>query len=206
MSELDLKALLLELGQAGCQGNLKDYGSWIEYRNGGPVDGDAIQSTMDGLLEEGAFTRHPEFQNEFLAATPPEFPARIEYSVSGMLDDSPIQHVRSRLESFLRFHNVGPEAIIDLSIGTTEAMENAVKYSDHKNIDVSYVIENGEFHIKVVNRMGEVAPEKDIESGKYTSSVTLMRGMMVMVKLFDEMDIDISDEQKEAIFTASKKV
>jgi hypothetical protein len=48
--------------------------------------------------------------------------------------------------------------------------------------------------------------EKDIEAGKYTSTTTLMRGMMVMVKLFDEMDIEILEEEKLAVFQAHKRI
>jgi anti-sigma regulatory factor (Ser/Thr protein kinase) len=110
------------------------------------------------------------------------------------------------MEAFLRSQGTADETLMDISIATTEAMENAVKYSDHSPIEVSYSVENGVFHIMIKNRLSEVRLEKDIEAGKYTSTTTLMRGMMVMVKLFDEMDIEILEEEKLAVFQAHKRI
>ena len=51
-----------------------------------------------------------------------------------------------------------------------------------------------------------IEPEDDIEAGKYDGSITLMRGMMVMVKLFDDVDIDISEDEGLAIFKATTEL
>lgn len=198
---------LLELGRAGCQGNAQDYQSWVRYAYALEVSAEDVDQRLSSMVADGHFRTHPDIPSEFLYAGQPDFPSQIKYRVSGDLNNSPLQMVRSRLEAFLRHHGASEEEIIDVSIGTTEAMENAVKYSDHKDIDVSYEIrDDGVFHIRIVNRIGNVQPEQDIESGKYSGSLTLMRGMMVMVKLFDEMDIDISEEQQLAIFEAHKKL
>ena len=206
-----LKDAILELGNVGCQGNLHDYQAWLRYYHRNKevdfeITDESVSKTLDELISEGSFKTHPEFPDEYLLSNPTSLPDKVEYIVSGALDDSPIQLVRSRLEAFLRSHQVSNEIIIDLTIGTTEAMENAVKYSDHRKIEVSYHITDQVFHIQVINRMGDTSAEEDIEAGKYSSSVTLMRGMMVMVKLFDDMDIDISEETKSAIFKASKNL
>lgn len=197
---------LLQLGNAGCQGNVQDYSAWMRYVYNYDVTSDSLRGCLDSMVQDGHFRTHPEIPSEYLAARPPELPARVEYTVSGDLNHSPLQMVRSRLEAFLRHHGASEDEVIDVSIATTEAMENAVKYSDHRNIDLCYQIQDRVFDIRIVNRIGNVEPEQDIESGKYSGSLTLMRGMMVMVKLFDEMDIDISEEQQQAIFTAHKKL
>ena len=207
MAGVDLKVELQALARTGCQGNAADYAAWL--RHAGKLGANAVEAVgaaLKGLASEGVFRNHPEFEHEFLAQSPEQLPHSVSYSVSRRLEDSPIQMVRSRLDCFLRQHHVTEDHIIDLSIATTEAMENAVKYSDGGEIDVSYQILDSVFKIRVVNRIRDARPEDDIEAGKYSSSVTLMRGMMVMVKLFDEMDIDIQEEKGSAVFTGMKKL
>ena len=208
MSEWGERAIeyLLELGNAGCQGNVQDYAAWVRYVYQHDVSTEALKGCLETMVADGRFQTHPDIPSEYRAANLPGFPPAVEYAVSGDLDNAPLQMVRSRLEAFLRFHGATEPEIIDVSIATTEAMENAVKYSDHRKIEISYWIENEVFNIRIVNRIGDVEPEQDIESGKYSGSLTLMRGMMVMVKLFDEMDIDISESDQQAIFTAYKKL
>ncbi|MCB1308078.1 MAG: ATP-binding protein [Leptospiraceae bacterium] len=201
-----LTTCLLELASAGCQGNLHDFQAWIKYAYSIETDVDALSEVAAELIRSGRLKQHPEIPSELIIAGEISFPERVSYQVSGDLKDSPIQMVRSRMETFLRYFGAGEADIMDLSIATTEAMENAVKYSDHKTIEVTYSLVGGQFDIKIVNRIGEIRLEQDIESGKYSGSTTLMRGMMVMVKLFDEVDIDIIDEKGLAIFTASRKL
>ena len=207
MAGVDLKVELRALAQTGCQGNAADYTAWLRYAGKlGDSAVDSIASALKSLAAEGPFRTHSEFQQEYLATEPEQLPDKVSYSVSSRLEDSPIQMVRSRLDCFLRQHKVSESHIIDLSIATTEAMENAVKYTSGGDITVSYSIADNVFNIRVVNRIRDARPEDDIEAGKYSSSVTLMRGMMVMVKLFDEMDIDIQEEKGSAVFTGMKKL
>lgn len=192
---------------SGCQGNSEDFSSWVAFEiqtNPTPAE---IESALAQLESLGEIAKHGEIQGEFRLAGDPDLPATVSYKVSGDIKNSPIQLVRSRLDAFLRKHRINEEIIIDLSIGTTEAMEDAVKYSDHEQIEVSYEITPERvFNIKIVNSLDEIAPEKDIASGKYSGTATLMRGMMIMVKLFDEMDIDIKDEENVAVFTATRQL
>ncbi len=196
--------ILLDLGRRGCQGTSKDFSAWVHFAAGSADDG--VPAALDALVAAGKFKKHPEVSDEYMLAGELTFAASVEYSVSGELKQSPIQMVRSCMEAFLRAHGTSEDTLIDISIATTEAMENAVKYSDHSPIDVSYQIKDGNFYITIKNRLSEVRLEKDIEAGKYTSTTTLMRGMMVMVKLFDEMDIEIREEEKLAVFQAHKKI
>jgi len=200
-----LEQILVDLGKEGCQGTVKDYAAWVSFETGKDASGD-METILEDLRHRGIFQRHPDIDAEYVFAGPTPFPEKIEYRVSGLLHHSPIQMVRSRMESFLRFHHASEGTVMDISIATTEAMENAVKYSDHSPIAISYRIEGGVFHIMIKNRLSEVRLEKDIEAGKYTSTTTLMRGMMVMVKLFDEMDIEIKEDEKIAVFSALKKL
>lgn len=201
-----LVSRLVELANAGCQGNSKDFESWLKYVYSIEASALRIESALASLVQVGAFRPHPEVPGEYLAARAPRFGASIQYEVSGNLSDAPIQMVRSRLEAFLRCHGASESDIIDLSIATTEAVENAVKYSDHTVIHVEYEILDGEFRIRIINPIKEAAPEQDIEAGKYNSATTLMRGMMVMVKLFDAVDLDISEERRRVTFSATRKL
>ena len=192
---------------SGCQGNSEDFSSWVAFEIQTRHTFAEIESALAQLESEGEIAQHGEIQGEFLLSGVPDLPTLVSYKVSGDIKDSPIQLVRSRLDAFLRKHQISEEVIIDLSIGTTEAMENAVKYSDHEQISVFYEITPERvFSIKIVNSLDEIAPEKDIASGKYSGTATLMRGMMIMVKLFDEMDIDIKDDDNVAVFTATRKI
>lgn len=193
---------LKELGASGCQGNVHDFSVWLKAVYQIQIAESDLQAIINQLVEDGHFTNHHEIKAEYLNKETTSFPGSVKYQVLAQLNASPIQMVRSRLEAFLRNHGAPNLDIVDISIATTEAMENAVKYSDHGMIDVEYSIENKVFQIKIVNKIGDIKPEADIESGKYSGSITLMRGMMVMVKLFDEVDIDIAEDKDLAIFTA----
>ena len=185
MTDSRLHQSLLDLGKTGVQGNIKDFVVWLAYL-GINADESTVHNALNDLAAGGSFQSSSEFPGEFKFSGKLDLPTKVDYHVSGDLNQSPIQLVRSRLESFLKTFGATEEDIIDLTIGTTEAMENAVKYSDHKRIDISYQIRDGIFEIRIENNVSDVEPEKDIEAGKYSASFTLMRGMMVMVKLFDE--------------------
>lgn len=200
-----LDQTILDLASRGCQGTAKDYAAWCQF-HGAAADIAQIEQALERCVSSGTLQRHADIPREFHAAGPLTFPARIEYRVSGEVAASPIQMVRSCMEAFLRFHGAGEDNVIDISIATTEAMENAVKYSDHSPIHVCYWVEARIFHISITNRLSDVRLEQDIAAGKYTSTTTLMRGMMVMVKLFDEMDIQIREDEKIAVFKAHKTI
>lgn len=198
-----LEQTILDLAGRGCQGTVKDFTSWAAFLTGAadPVE---VERVLESCVTGGKLQRHQDIPLEFHASAPLKFPERVDYSVSGEVTAGPIQMVRSCMEAFLRFHRASEENVMDISIATTEAMENAVKYSDHSPIRVSYWIEKEVFYISITNKLSDVRLEQDIADGKYTSTTTLMRGMMVMVKLFDEMDIQIREDEKIAVFAAHK--
>ena len=196
---------LRELVQSGCWGNHKDFASWLRFEYNLDPSAEETLQALNELTAEGMLERHVSISEEFTLASLEQATPITRYRVSGFLKDSPIQMVRSRLETFFRIHGIREELIVDMSIATTEAMENAVKYNDQNPIEIQYSIDNGDFRIEIRNGLREVQIERDIEAGKYNSSLTLMRGMMVMSKLFDDLDIDIKDSENLAIFTARKK-
>ncbi|MCB1140449.1 MAG: ATP-binding protein [Leptospiraceae bacterium] len=197
---------LRELVQSGCWGNHKDFSAWLRFDYNLASSPDETLEALNKMAESGLLEKHESISEEFVLADVSRAIPVTSYRVSGFLKESPIQMVRSRLETFLRLHSVEENIIVDMSIATTEAMENAVKYNDQNPIDIRYSIEAGEFRIEIRNGIREVQIERDIEAGKYNSSLTLMRGMMVMSKLFDELDIEIKDAENLAVFTARKRV
>lgn len=95
--------------------------------------------------------------------------------------------------------------MVDLCIGVLEAVENAVKYGDGTEVEVEYYIDPSQtLFIQIINNLKELNLEQDIERGKFSSTATLMRGMMVMQKLFDELDLEILENKKQAQFNAKK--
>ena len=197
---------LRELVQSGCWGNHRDFVSWLRFEYNLDSSESETLEALNQLVSDGLLEKHVSISEEFVLSSLKNAKPITRYRVSGFLQDSPIQMVRSRLETYFRLNSVREEMIVDMSIATTEAMENAVKYNDHNPIEINYSIENGDFRIEIRNGLREVQIERDIEMGKYNSSLTLMRGMMVMSKLFDDLDIDIKDSENLAVFTARKKV
>ena len=205
MADRDLKYEVVKLAETGCRGNCKDFAAWLTP-NEEPIALEAMEDVLRNLVQEGVFTSYPEYYQEYSLNAQPAFDDSIEYVMSGRLTYSPIQLVRSRLESFLKYHGAGEEDIMDVTIGTTEAMENAVKYSDlSKEIRVTYSLKDMLFEITIINSINKTTPEADIINDKYNR--TLMRGVMVMTKLFDVMTIDyLEDTEDWAVFKAQKKI
>ncbi|MEM7180220.1 MAG: ATP-binding protein [Spirochaetota bacterium] len=129
------------------------------------------------------------------------------YVILGGHEYSPIQYLRSRLEYFLKRKEATEADIMDISIATIEAIENAVKYGDGKEILINYSVASERlFSITITNRIKEFELQTEIERGKYSSNITLMRGVMVMQKLFDNLDLSILDDTKQAKLFAQKKL
>lgn len=195
-----------KLGKTGCQGNPKDYQIWLEVYENLKAGEEEVENILTGLTDSGEFVRDEEINTEFRIAEAVRFPDKVEYTVSGSIESSTLQLVRSRIEAFLKHHKSSPEKIIDINIATVEALENAIKYSDHNDILVTYELRDMTFHIQIINHLGKNSVEQDIKEGKYDGSTTLMRGMMVMIKLFDEVDISISEDKGTATLTAVRKI
>ena len=125
------------------------------------------------------------------------------YEIFGAFEFSPIQYVRSRLESFLKVNNVVEDDLVDVSIATIEAIENAAKYGDGNSVFVSCQIIGKKLELQIINKIKDVDLETELLK-KYTSATTLMKGVMVMQKLFNHVDLQILEETQQAKLYAEK--
>jgi len=132
---------------------------------------------------------------------------KVAYPIIGSLKYSPLQLIRSRLESFLLHFNVKREDLTDISIGVIEAAENAIKYGDGGIVTIEYFLDDKDvFNILIKNPIKAEPIEENIKTGKFSEGFTLMRGIMAINKLFDFFDISRDDNLKEVSFNASKKL
>ena len=199
-----LKSHLLDLAGSGCVGTAQDFLCWVRGKEAG-LTVDHIRMALEKLTTEDVFQKRIDSSGDYFLGKHVMFPESIVFNVASKMEGSPIQLVRSRVDSFLKANQVVPEHITDILIGLTEAMENAIKYSDDRDILVEYTLEASTFHVKITNGIKQGTPEDDIRNGKYTGGMTLMRGMLVMGNVFDNINLEISGETT-AIFSGEKKV
>jgi len=207
MIQNNLETQIIQMGKEGLFGNIKEFYFWnIFLFNSYDLSYKEFTKEFHQLIKNNVFVNNQNLKNEYKYNLEMKFSRFVEYFAPSNLNYSPIQYVRSRLLSFLNYHKVDEEMIYDIVIASIEATENAVKYSSEDKIYVKYFIENYTFYIEIQNKYKIPEIQKDIENGKYNSSITLMRGMLVMSKLFDEMDINLVEDKKLAIFQAKKLI
>lgn len=201
-----VKKALLDLGVSGLYGTASDFRKWLEFSRGWKLSDEEVEAALKQLCDSKSFRQEGDFVEDFLCSRVDPFPDRYAFDCPRDVGDSPIQFFRSRLLSFLRQKGIPSATEVDIVIASVEAIENAVKYSSMGAIGVVLEIDGALFRIEVVNQISPATPDRDIEVGKYDSSRTLMRGMMVMSRLFDEMDIGIDEERRNARFHAWKRI
>lgn len=217
LSQSELEKELNSIIATGVLGNGKDFFSWVsmeikrKFKDLPDCTQEQVSAYLEDLKSKGQIISGKFDEREYIIADNSPLEKKLinsdSYSMLGAGTFSPLQFVRSRLEYFLKRNGVSEEQILDISIGTTEAVENTVKYGDGDLVEVKYSLDKSKvFRISILNQVGEMNLQSDIERGKFSSTATLMRGMMVMQKLFDTMDLDIIDEKKQALFTAEKKL
>jgi anti-sigma regulatory factor (Ser/Thr protein kinase) len=207
MIQNNLETQIIQMGKEGLFGNIKEFYFWnIFLFNSYDLSYKEFTKEFHQLIKNNVFVNNQNFKNEYKYNLEMKFSRFVEYFAPTNLNYSPIQYVRSRLLSFLNYHKVDEEIIYDIVIASIEATENAVKYSSEDKMYVKYFIENYTFYIEIQNKYKIPEIQKDIQNGKYNSSITLMRGMLVMSKLFDEMDINLIEDKKLAIFQAKKLI
>ena len=218
LSDSQLKSELQALFASGACGMSDDFHKWIrmeikrKFREFPDLTLERTSAFLSGMISAGEIEADKFGAGEYRPVKKNGVKknlssGRDQYQFIGEIEFSPMQFVRSKLESFLRNNNIPDDKILDISIGTVEAVENAVKYGNGELVDVKYsVSRNGSFEIEMINRIGKSSITDDIERGKFSEATTLMRGMMVMQKLFDEMDLDIREEESLVRFSARKNV
>lgn len=196
---------ITEMANLGLFGTIKEFYLWYYFLfNDLEINYKSFSKVFHNLIANKVFINNQNLRNEYIYNNQISFSNFVEFISPANLLYSPIQFVRSRLISFLNYFGVQEGILYDIVIGVVEAVENAVKYSSDDKIYVKYFIENNIFYVEIQNRYKEPEVDQDISKGKYDSSKTLMRGMVVMSKLFDEMDIDLIQNREIAIFYAKK--
>ncbi|MBM9579155.1 ATP-binding protein [Leptospira sp. 201903070] len=201
----------------GLTGTVNDFYAWIrmetlrKFKDEPDTENSVVATILESLVNSG-FAKHNKFNQKEFHIHPDhtqekKLPSKDSYVLLGKIAFQPMQYVRSRFEFFLKSQGTQEDIVMDLCIGALEAVENAVKYGDGTEVEVEYSIDRSQtLFIKIVNNLKELNLEQDIERGKFSSTATLMRGMMVMQKLFDELDLEILEGRKQAQFNAKKKL
>ncbi|AOP35209.1 anti-sigma regulatory factor [Leptospira tipperaryensis] len=201
----------------GLTGTVNDFYAWIrmetlrKFKDEPDTENSVVATILESLVNSG-FAKLNKFNQKEFHIHPDhtqgkKSPSKDSYVLLGKIAFQPMQYVRSRFEFFLKSQGTQEDIVMDLCIGALEAVENAVKYGDGTEVEVEYSIDRSQtLFIKIVNNLKELNLEQDIERGKFSSTATLMRGMMVMQKLFDELDLEILEGRKQAQFNAKKKL
>ncbi|MDH5717166.1 MAG: hypothetical protein OEZ22_05975 [Spirochaetia bacterium] len=121
------------------------------------------------------------------------------------LNLNPLQYARSRVKNFCQQFNINKKNIDEIIISVIEAAENAVKYSDLYTIAAEQSFNGSNYKIKMVNSTYQIVyDEKSIEE-KFSEKSSLMRGVKVMNKLFDSLNIERDNEINCVTLVAKKE-
>lgn len=123
-------------------------------------------------------------------------------------DFSGIQMVRSVFLNVLSGLGTKRNRCQNFSIAITEAIENAVKFSNCDLVAVYYRIYN-RVHIRYIEVFIVNGYDQEISSfdqEKYQEGASLMRGVLVMSSLFDKVDIEYNSEYRVMEFSSTYKM
>ncbi|MGJ4732659.1 ATP-binding protein [Leptospira levettii] len=217
LSRTELEKEIKTLFSNGLSGNVNDFTSWVfmetqrKFKDLPNVTLETVTAVMDEFVKVGLITTNPIDPREYYITDESPIIRKMGTSESfvilGALHYNPMQYVRARLAYFLKRNGIDEELRMDLCIATVEAVENAAKYGDGGGVEVTFQIDKQKiFSIEMINTVKDFNLEDDIQRGKFSSTATLMRGMMVMQKLFDSVDLEITDNRKQAILKATRKL
>lgn len=128
------------------------------------------------------------------------------FFVSNTLQFSPLQYIRSRVQNFCEVKGISNAQRDEIVISVTEAAENAIKYSNIHPVYVEHGIEGDEYFIRAMNSVDDVNLKQEISRGKFSEDVSLMRGVLVMSKLLDYLDIVRDADRRLVEFVGRKKI
>ena len=209
--EVEILDLIKEMLPTGLSGYPADFLSWVkmEYRKKGKPNANVPMKSIDlcltKLKEENILEPNKNDPKELcpVASVLHKSWVKDSYEIYGAFEYSPIQYVRSRLESFFKINHVTEDDLVDVSIATIEAIENAAKYGDGNSVYVSCTIHEKKLQLEIINKIKDVDLEAELLK-KYTSATTLMKGVMVMQKLFNHVDLQILEDTQQAKLYAEK--
>ncbi|WP_411821785.1 ATP-binding protein [Leptospira sp. 'Mane'] len=217
LSQSELEKEIKTLFSLGLSGNARDFFSWVQmevfrkFKDLPNTNLESVQDILNHLQSNGDIVTNPFDPREYNLSEKSPLVRKVgnseKYVILGALVYNPMQYARARLDYFLKCNQVPEDLRMDLCIATVEAVENAAKYGDGLNVEINYQIDKSKlFTIEMLNTVKDFNLEDDIQRGKFSSTATLMRGMMVMQKLFDAVDLEILDNRKQAYLKASRKL
>jgi anti-sigma regulatory factor (Ser/Thr protein kinase) len=209
--EEEIQEILNRLTAFGLSGYVTDFIGWIkmDYIQKGiselDINKEFLEKILDSIVSSGGLIKNKsnEYSHSKTLVSPSNWNSD-QYEILGAFEYSPIQYVRTRLEYFLISNEVNEDDLMDISIATIEGIENAVKYGDGNQVAISTKIIGKKLELSIINNIKEFDLKNEIDRGKYSVNATLMRGVMVMQKLFNHLDIEIIDEKKQARLYAEK--
>ena len=122
--------------------------------------------------------------------------------LTNIFEHEPIYFFVAKIKNWFRLNEVDERQILEASIAITEAIENAVKYSDGNPVIVNHSFIDKTYTFLISNSVKEISDDATQEELKKKDS--LMRGVLIMSKLLDEFNLD-RDNAKN-IVTLSGKV
>lgn len=128
------------------------------------------------------------------------------FFVANELNLSPLQYIRSRVQNFCESKGMIDSHRDEVVISVTEAAENAIKYSNVLPVYIHHGLEKDEYFIRAINSVTDLNLKDEISRGKFSEDVSLMRGVLVMSKLLDFLDIVRDVERRRVEFVGRKKV
>lgn len=128
------------------------------------------------------------------------------FFVSNNMQLSPLQYIRSRVQNFCESKGMTPAHRDEIVISVTEAAENAIKYSNVQPVYIEHGLDKDEYYIRAINSVNDLNLKDEISRGKFSEDVSLMRGVLVMSKLLDYLDIVRDMERKRVEFVGRKKI
>jgi len=191
------------------QGYLDTQVSGVPRQNGTEIDDDFLQKEIMRLFDAGATEvilpyselRWRNHADWVFAKDNTE-----GFFVANDMRLSPLQYIRSRVQNFCDAKGVINAHRDEIVISVTEAAENAIKYSNVLPVYIYHGIENEEYFIRAINSVNDLNLKDEISRGKFSEDVSLMRGVLVMSKLLDFLDIIRDVEKKRVEFIGRKKI
>ncbi|NBU97892.1 MAG: ATP-binding protein, partial [Spirochaetia bacterium] len=143
--EIEILDYIKVMLPSGLSGYPADYLSWVkmEFKKEGKTQANVTMKNIENCLailkDEKVLEPSKNDPRELcpISSILNKSWNKDSYEIFGAFEFSPIQYVRSRLESFLKVNNVVEDDLVDVSIATIEAIENAAKYGDGNSVFVS---------------------------------------------------------------------
>ena len=116
----------------------------------------------------------------------------------------PVCFFRSKLQNWLKVLNVSEHEVVEVCIAATEAIENAIKYSDKQPVVIRQWLEKNRYKLFIANFAEPFDYEDIFDIKRSREASSSICGVLIMSKIFDEFKIN-HDEQKNMVFVTGSK-